>query len=138
MDKLVLDTNVIVSALIGKGNPRRILELVFEKKAALYLSPSTMNEYVNVLRREKFSRYRDFYHEAHNVLSILKRISVSIQPAIRLNVCPDADDNKFLELAVEVNANYLITGNKKHFPSQQYLSVQIVSPLEYVKFRRVR
>lgn len=137
MDKLVLDTNVVVSALIGKGNPRRVPDLVFEKKVTLFLSNSIMKEYVNILRREKFSHYPDFYHEAYNVLSILKSISASVEPIIHLNVCPDADDNKFLELAVEINANYLITGNKKHSPAQQYLNVQIVSPAKYLKFRRI-
>jgi predicted nucleic acid-binding protein len=52
-----------------------------------------------------------------------------------VNVCSDPDDDKFLELALEAKATYLITGNTEHFPSEPYKGIRIVSPAEFLKLR---
>jgi len=134
MQRVVLDTNVVISGLIGKGKPRRILELVFKRRIIVVLSSPTLNEYSNVIDRPKFSRYQDFNRNAANVLKLLQSISLRFEPTIQLKECSDEDDNKFLELAVEAKANFLITGNLKHFPAKIFHGVQIVSPSEFLSF----
>lgn len=104
----------------------------------MILSTSIMTEYARVLQRPKFSRYSDFSTEALGVLRLLKSIATFKEPSLRLDVCVDPDDNKFLELAVSAKVNYLITGNKKHFSSREYKNVQVVSPSEYLKLRRAK
>ena len=90
MEKVVLDTNIVVSALIGKGNPRRLLELVFEGRVVLFLSSIIFKEYTDVLNRPKFTHYPDFHIEAFNALRMLKVIATSVDPIMRLDVCSDA------------------------------------------------
>ena len=100
MEKVVLDTNIVVSALIGKGNPRRIVELVFDGKIMIFLSSLIVKEYTDVLNRPKFTQYPDFQNEAFNTLRMLKVIATLVDPTMRLDVCSDEEDNKFLELAL--------------------------------------
>lgn len=135
MDRVVLDTNVVVSALIGKGNPRRVLEFIFSGKANACLSAETFAEYAEVLSRPKFIRYPEFTEAAVATLRNLRALSLHVAPARRVNVCSDSDDDKFLELALEAKAAYLITGNKKHFPTEAYKGVRIVSPAEFLKLQ---
>lgn len=132
MDRVVVDTNVIVSALIGKGNPRRVLELLFSGKVTLCLSTAILDEYIDVLHRPKFSRFPDFLAYASLTLKSLQSIAEFMEPKITLRVCPDPDDNKFLELAVATQARYLITGNKRHFPVGLFKGTQTVSPREFI------
>lgn len=135
MHKIVLDTNVLISGLIGKGKPKRILELVFSGDIALCLSSEVYREYVEVTNRPKFSRYYDFKEAADRVLRSLRVLAQMVQPHQRLYVCPDKDDNKFLELAIEAKANYLITGNVKHFPNRPFRGIKVLLPSKYLELR---
>ncbi len=132
MDRVVVDTNVLVSALIGKGNPRRVLEAIFSGKVSFALSSSILAEYEAVVQRPKFSRYPEFVLYASPTLRSLQSIARFTEPDIIIRVCPDPDDDKFLVLAVAVQAQYLVTGNKRHFPLRNYKSTRIVSPGEFV------
>jgi putative PIN family toxin of toxin-antitoxin system len=132
MDRVVVDTNVLVSALLGKGNARRVLDIVFSGRVSFSLSTSILAEYESVLQRPKFSQYSEFAVLASSTLRSLQSIAQFVGPAISLRVCPDPDDDKFLDLAVAAQARYLVTGNKRHFPLGMYKGTQIVSPREFV------
>jgi len=70
MQKIVIDTNVIVSALIGSSYPRQILyNLVLEKKVIVCTSPDVFKEYIEVLSREKFRKYPEFVAKAEIALN---------------------------------------------------------------------
>jgi len=133
MQRIVLDTNVLVSALIGKGNPKRILELILAGRVNCCLSNAVFQEYVEVLNRPKFAQYAEFQTHAENILASLSALANMVEPHIELwQKCPDEDDNKFLELALVAKAEYLKTGNLKHFPQKNYKQM-IVSPSQYIQ-----
>lgn len=138
MDRVVLDTNVLVSGLVGKGNPRRVLDIIFSGRVSLSLSASILAEYERVLQRPKFSRYAEFAVYASSTLKSLQSIARFVEPTITVRVCPDPDDNKFLELAFAAQAHYLVTGNKRHFPLRDYRGTEIVSPGEFVRLVETR
>jgi uncharacterized protein len=72
MQKLILDTNVIVSALISSSIPTKILyELVLTQKVEICLSEEVLAEYVEVLNRDKFSKFANFKTKAEVVLNRL-------------------------------------------------------------------
>ena len=76
MQKLILDTNVIVSALISSSIPTMILyDLVLTKKVYTCLSGEIFSEYVEVMNREKFTRFINFKTKADVVLNKLREIS---------------------------------------------------------------
>jgi putative PIN family toxin of toxin-antitoxin system len=134
MQKIVVDTNVIVSALIGSGYPSQIIfDLVLGKKVQVCTSADIFTEYIEVLNREKFSKYPEFVIKAEIVLNKIDELSLKLSPSIRLQVINDEPDNRFLELAVTAEANFLITGDKNDFLLSQYGSLQIVSPREYIE-----
>lgn len=132
MQKIVIDTNVIVSALISEGIPSSIIyELVFENKVLICISDSVLEEYTEVVNRKKFTKYKNFKIEAEIVISRIEEIALKFSPNIELSVITDEKDNKFLELSVYAKADYLITGNTNDFKLGQYEDVKIVTPREY-------
>ena len=132
MQKIVIDTNVLVSALISKGIPANIInELVFENKVVLCISDAVLEEYSEVLSREKFNKYKNFKIDAEIIINRIEEIALKLSPDITLNVISDEADNRFLELSVYAKADYLITGNTNDFTENKYENVNIVTPREY-------
>ncbi len=133
MKKIVLDTNVIVSALIGNSYPRQVVfDYVLAKKVEILLSNAVFQEYVEVLRRPKFYQYPHFITKAEIVLNKLDELAVRSLTNLKLSIIKDEPDNRFLELAVGGGADFLITGNSRDFPPGSFESVKIVSPEEFV------
>src|ERR1700721_2869255 len=116
MQKVVLDTNVLVSAFIQRSYPYFIIyELVFGKKIQLCISPELVSEYHEVLNRSKFSRYPDFLNKAETLLTIIETSALEFHPKVKLNIISDKNDNKLLELISESKADFLVTGNTNDF-----------------------
>ncbi len=132
MQKLILDTNVIVSALISSSIPARILyELVLTRKVEVCLSEEVFAEYVEVLNRDKFAKFANFKTKAEIVLSKLRELSVFYRSNIRVEILTDTGDNKFLELAAASSADYLSTGNTLDFVIKEFEYTRILTPREY-------
>jgi putative PIN family toxin of toxin-antitoxin system len=132
MQKIVIDTNVLVSGLIQQGYPYLIVNNLFiEQKISLCVSYELLAEYYEVLKRKKFSRYPDFLSKAESLLAQIETKSITYTPKFKLDIISDKDDNKLLELASESNANFLITGNTNDFTMKKYRRTSIVSPKDY-------
>ena len=132
MQRIVLDTNVLISALIGHSYPYLILnELLFEKKFCLCISEYLIEEYYEVLKRNKFSKYPDFAAKAESLLVHIESHAENFSPKRRIKLIGDVEDNKFLETAFESKANFLITGNTNDFTMKKYKTTKLVTPKEY-------
>jgi uncharacterized protein len=132
MQKIGIDTNVLVSGLIQQGYPYLIVNNLFiEQKISLCVSYELLAEYYEVLKRKKFSRYPDFLSKAESLLAQIETKSITYTPTFKLDVISDKDDNKLLELASESNANFLITGDTNDFTMKKYRRTSIVSPKDY-------
>lgn len=132
MQSVILDTNVVVSALIGNSIPTRIVnEYILTKAVQLCLSQQVYEEFVEVLARDKFSKIPNFAAKSSIVLKKLADIAEFYEPSNRLAILPDADDDMFLDLAMASAADILITGNTQDFPMQQFEQTRIATPREY-------
>ncbi len=132
MQKLILDTNVVVSALISSSIPTKILyELVLTKKVETCLSQEIFTEYVVVLNRAKFSRFANFKTKAEVVLNRLQEILTFYRTDRKIEVLTDTSDNKFLELAAVSAADYLTTGNTLDFKITEFEYTRILTPRAY-------
>jgi uncharacterized protein len=132
MQKIVIDTNVLVSGLIQQGYPYLIINNLFiEQKISLCISDALLAEYYEVLKRKKFSKYPDFLTKAESLLAEIETKSLTYKPTFKLDIISDRNDNKLLELAGESNANFLITGNTNDFTMKKYGRTAIVSPNDY-------
>jgi putative PIN family toxin of toxin-antitoxin system len=132
MQKIVVDTNVLVSALIQRSYPYHIVDEIFTNdNIQLCLSDELFAEYFNVLNRKKFSRFPDFISNAQSLLIDIEKRAIKFDTTIRLKVISDLGDNKLLELAETCKANFLITGNSNDFTMSEYKGTKIVSPKDY-------
>jgi putative PIN family toxin of toxin-antitoxin system len=125
--KVVLDTNVIVSAFINpRGAPGDILSLLLSKKITICYDNNIFSEYAEVLKKSKFN------FDALLVDEFLDFIRVNgeyILAEPQKTAFDDEDDKVFYDVYKSGNANYIITGNKKHFPKEK----NIITPREYIQ-----
>ncbi len=131
MHRLILDTNVLVSALIQKNAPYFILDHCLKKNALICLSSALLKEYLGVLSRPKFQRYRDFQENAIFLVSRLRDEALFFEPDFTISILTDEPDNRLLELARSSQADYLITGNTRDFDFSSFEETMIMSPREY-------
>ena len=93
MQKIILDTNVIVSSLIQKNYPYLIVEHCIEGNATICLSNEILQEYIEVLNRPKFSRFADFKTNADFLITRLCEMAENYEPKTKLDVITDEPDN---------------------------------------------
>jgi putative PIN family toxin of toxin-antitoxin system len=113
--RLVIDTNVVVSgALKPNGLERTALNFALTPPARFFVSPAILAEYTEVLSR---SELRIPMSEQRALADLFTSRARLIHPATILAECRDPDDNIFLECADAARADYLLTGNRRHFPA---------------------
>ena len=132
MQRVVIDTNVIVSSLIQRGYPNLIInDLFIEQKFTLCISEELLAEYYEVLARPRFSKFQDFFIRAESLLAEIENKAEKFIPSITLDLISDDDDNMVLELAHECSADFVITGNTTDFTFPTYHQTKIVTPKDY-------
>lgn len=127
--RVVLDTNVIVSAVLTRGGlESHILRLALNGELKPYASLPILREYAEVLARPKFRLTKSAQQQ---IVEGIQRATMVVAPKPRLLVCPDPEDNMFLECAEAAHAEYLITGNLRHFPAA-WKSTRVVSSRQFL------
>lgn len=127
MIRLVLDTNVLVSANLNVGGiEAQIVALALNQEIRLCVSGAVLDEYQRVLF---YPRLKFVPGEVVRFLLRLGRVSALVEPARTLSVSRDEADNRFLECAEAAAADYLVTGNKRHFP-EQWKTTRVVNARE--------
>lgn len=113
---VVLDTNVLVSAHLKEdGLEALVLDLALNRKLKLFVSAAIVEEYRIVLARP---RLRISAERAVASLQLIEKVATQVLPKKIATGAKDPADNKFLECAEEAQADYLVTGNNKHFPQR--------------------
>lgn len=129
--RVVIDTNVFVSSFFG-GNPRNIIDLWKNGKITLCLSKDILDEYIEVLQRiglqdeNEMEELLSLFAKGFNILFTTKT------PKIRA-VKKDPDDDKFIECAVALNAEVVITGDKSLETLVKYMNIKILTPQQFLK-----
>ena len=128
--RVVLDTNVIVSGLNFEGNERQVLILAVQRRFDLFLSPFIFQETGQVLRRKFY--WTD--EQVERAFSALQRTGNVIDPPEVAGVLEsDPDDNRILDCAAEVSADYLVTGDRRHLlPLGEYAGTRIVTTVAFL------
>ena len=125
-----MDTNVLVSALIQpEGIPARILDLILSGQVEIVLDNRIYLEYQDVLLRPEFGFAPEL---ADGLLEFLLQSGERVYSIKTSVALPDVYDGKFLEVAIDGTADFLVTGNLKHFPRRQRSGVRVVSPREFL------
>ena len=130
--KIVLDTNVVVSAFLSPaGKPSIILQLVLRREHDICINAAVLAEYEQVLCRSKFAG-KIFAPLAERFFEILRDIGISVISLPSIIDFSDESDRKFYDIAKTANA-ILITGNKRHFPDEHF----IMDPAEFLLHQKI-
>lgn len=125
MIKVVIDTNILVSALLTpSGNPAKVLDYILNGTVKICYDSRIVAEYHDVLLRAKFGFDKK---SVGQVIDFILHSGVSVVPKPLSAVFEDEEDIKFYEVAESAKA-YLVTGNIKHFPNEPI----IVTPQEFL------
>jgi putative PIN family toxin of toxin-antitoxin system len=129
--KIVLDTNVLVSALLRPDSiPGRIVDLVLAEQVMLALDHRIFAEYQSVLFRPEFPFSPD---QVGAVLEFVWRAGEMVDATPLPIHLPDPDDVMFVEVAASAVVDALVTGNLKHFPASQRQGVRVLAPREWLE-----
>ena len=126
--RLVLDTNVVASALLWGGVPRLLLQAAREKRVELFTSTPLLAELTNILGRLKFEKKIEI-----SMLSIDQLVDryaelvTLVRPAPIPRIAPDPDDDVVIGTALAAKSDYIVTGDRSLLSITQYQSVHIVS-----------
>jgi putative PIN family toxin of toxin-antitoxin system len=129
--RAVIDTNVFVSSFFG-GNPRKIIDLWKNDKLTLCLSNAVLDEYIDVLRRIGIKDEAEheelilLFSSGFNLLFTTKTPKVKI-------IRNDPDDDKFIECAMALKADVIITGDREVLAIKEYRGIKIMTPLQFLE-----
>jgi len=132
--KVVIDTNIFVSSFFG-GNPRKIIDLWKNGNINLCLSKDILDEYIGVLQRigledvNEIEELLSLFAKGFNILFTTKT------PKIKA-VKDDPEDDKFIECAIALKAEVIITGDKALRAMNEYAGIKILTPQQFLKYYR--
>ncbi len=130
-NRIVFDTNVIVSALMfPRSAPRQAFNLAYSTSKIL-ASTATILELEEVLRRKKFEKYFSMEERVKFVARFFVDAEI-IEIIEKITACRDRKDDKFLELAVNGKANYIITGDQDLLVLNPFQDIEIISVSDYL------
>jgi uncharacterized protein len=128
MIKVVLDTNVIVSALNFAGKPAEVFDLAIAGEVANIISDHIITEVKNILMR-KFSWEPA---EAEDAGTLLRLFSKGVNPKRRLKIISHEPDNRILECAVAGKADFIISGDRHLTDLEDFQGIKIVTPARFL------
>lgn len=129
--KIIFDTNVLVSAIVFGGNPRRCMELALEESVELYTSRELLGEVAEKLEKK-------FHWPEENKEKIIQRIAqhaTIVYPSVKVDrIKNNPSDNHVLEVSETVEADFIVTGDKKHIlPLKRHKTAKILLPTDFLK-----
>jgi putative PIN family toxin of toxin-antitoxin system len=127
--RLVIDTNILVSAALKPdGLQRTVLLLAITKPARLYVTDAILTEYREVLARPELRIRKGLRLQ---LLQLIKNHAQVVKPTRPLHAAKDPSDDKFLECADAARADYLVTGNQRHFP-RFWKKTKVITSREFI------
>lgn len=129
--KVIVDTNILISAVIRDRLPERILMMIARRDDIEWIvTEAIVEEYKQVLARPKFTIPKQ---ELARQFAFIDKFTVRIENDAIIDFPRDRKDAKFLACASTVNADYLITGDRDFSEAQQLIATRIVSAAEFAQ-----
>jgi hypothetical protein len=131
MIRVVIDTNVFVSSFFG-GNPKKVIDLWRSEEIMLCISNDILDEYIDVLQRvglkdeNEIEELLSLFAKGFNILFTTKTPKINA-------VKDDPHEDKFIECAVALKAEAIITGDRALKSMGEYMGIKILSPQEFLK-----
>jgi putative PIN family toxin of toxin-antitoxin system len=130
--RFVVDTNIIISSVLSpKSKPNTAFKKA-QQLGIIIVSPATWQELENVLLRPKFDRYISLEERQQFLLDFSETVEFILNMEFRTDICRDPKDNKYLELAVNGQAESIITGDQDLLILHPFLSINIVTVNDFL------
>ncbi len=130
-DRVVFDTNVLISAYLWQGPPRKALELARSGRCLLVISNEALREFVRVLAYSKFGLTP---REIAPILEDLMSMALFVPVRSHIEVIKaDPTDNVFVGLAVDSGARYIVSGDRHLLDLRKYRSIEIITVARFVR-----
>jgi len=129
--RVVLDTNIYISAILFGGNCEEIIKLAQQGAFEIVISRAIISEMEGVLK----DKFRWSRQQISDTISFIKEIAAIVNPHITIDaVINDPSDNKIIECAVASQAAFIVTGDKKHLLSlKKYKGIRIIDSAEFLR-----
>ncbi len=131
-ERIVADTNLLVSRLLlPQSLPAQAVRKAVDE-GQLLVSDATLGELADVLSRAKFDPYVSL-EDRQDFIRVLNRVAERIIVTAPIKACRDPKDDKFLEVALNGEANLILTGDRDLLALHPFRGVDILSPREYIE-----
>lgn len=130
MLRVVLDTNVIISAIIRDGKPRKLFKMGIDNNYQILMSNQMLDELSEVLHRSKFKMTEE---EITRVISALKHAGKQVNVRSNFTAIRDPDDNIVINTAYDGKADYIVSGDPDLTDFKSFQGIKIVSVSEMLK-----
>ncbi len=135
--KLVLDTNILVSALIAReGQPAKVFEKLILGEVENNSSKEIIGELKEVFGRKEITK-RTTAKARQFILRHYLNNSIQVLPKSRIKVVEHDSDNKFLEVAVEAKAQFIITGDQHLLKLKKFNEIKIITAKQFMESDRI-
>ena len=128
--RVVIDTNLLVSAIFWTGRPKLLLNLVRMGQVTFLTSKALLSELNEVLTSER-KPFQLRQREADKIIDHLKDMAEIVHTQSRVSVCKDDPDNRVLECAVDGRADYILTGDKDLLKLRSFEGIKIAKVSEF-------
>ena len=126
--KIVIDTNVVISAAFFGGIPRKVIDLVIKSNVTAYINDEIQIEYnetaLDMVDKKKGHINQELFDQFMSKVAVIDSVTT-------VNICRDPDDNKFIACAVDAKAIYIVSGDKYLLTVKNYDEIEIVTAKEF-------
>jgi len=126
--KVLLDTNILISAVGFGGEPRKVFLLALQKKIQAVTSPILLAELREVISK-KFPKLVPYLTRIEKGI---KKSFIIVQPEMTINILKDTDDNRVLEAAVDGECEYIVTGDKELLELDTFRRIKIIPVVHFL------
>jgi putative PIN family toxin of toxin-antitoxin system len=128
--KVVLDSNIFISAFYWKGIPRKVFDRITNGLDELYITDEILNEIIAVMASKKFNSN---INEIKEYTKIIESYAIKLYSKDDpIEISRDKDDNKILQCAIDGDVDYIITGDNDLLVLNEYKGIKIIKPYDYL------
>ncbi|OIO75352.1 MAG: putative toxin-antitoxin system toxin component, PIN family [Elusimicrobia bacterium CG1_02_37_114] len=134
--RVVIDTNIFVSALLGSKNCLTIRKSFLNGIFDIIISKALFDELIDVISRPKFNKIIE-QQDIKEIAELLKTDADWVSPQEKILVCRDPKDNPVLECAVAGKVNFIVAGDKDLLELKTFRGISILTPQKFLKFIKI-
>lgn len=127
--RVILDTNILISAIGFGGIPRKVFLLTIEEKIKGVTSQILLVELVEVINK----KFPKLIPNLPNIEASINESFLIVQPKQSINIVRDKDDNRVLEAAVEGKCDFIVTGDQDLLDLSKFKNIKIITPTQFLE-----